>query len=68
MCIEQFSNVVFDEVNVIKDIFIDYDVEKEEVVVQAPTPPRSKKELEFFNAHTKEMIIESPLQGLQNNV
>lgn len=36
--------MVFDEVKVIKEIAIDYDVEKE-VDVQAPTPPRDEKHL-----------------------
>lgn len=39
MCVEESSDVVFDEAKVTMDVEIDYDDELEEVVVKAPTPP-----------------------------
>lgn len=53
MCVEESSNVVFDEVKVMKEVEINYDDEIEEMVVKIPTPCKtsevsSKKELVFY--------------------
>lgn len=69
MCVEESSDVAFDEVKVKKEIQIDSDKKKKKVVGKAPTPHSDegihKKELEFHKYHSKDIVIGSPLQGEQ---
>lgn len=62
-CVEESSDVVFDEVKTIKEIEIDYDEEKEEVIVKAYLilNNEAKNELEFHKHHHKELVTRSPL-------
>lgn len=56
---EESSDVVFDEVKTTKEIEIDYDEEKDEVIMKAHLihNNEAKKELEFHKDHHKELAI-----------
>lgn len=68
-CVEESSDIVFDEVKVTKEIEIDYDEKKEEVIVNVVliiiSEENSKNVLKFHKEDFKELVIGSPLQGVQ---
>lgn len=68
-CVEESSDIVFDEVKVTKEIEIDYDEKREEVIVNVVliiiSEENSKNVLKFHKVDFKELVIGSPLRGVQ---